>query len=104
MLPPELRDVHLVVDAAAAGNVARFINHGCEPNCLIQPVFARAARSTLHYYVAVVANTDIPACTELTYHYNYMHGDGANCGAANAAAGMHLPCHCGTPSCTGRLL
>jgi len=52
------------VDAAVGGNVARFINHSCRPNCYVQitggVIWIRAART-------------IRRGEELTYHY---HTDG----------------------------
>jgi hypothetical protein len=70
-VPQEFKDITLVVDAARQGNVARFINHSCEPNCLTQAMFARGARSHLLHYVAVVAAQNIPALTEFTYDYQW---------------------------------
>src|SRR4029450_1987365 len=47
-------------DAAVGGNLARFINHACRPNCWIEivdrTIWSRAART-------------INAGEELTYHY-----------------------------------
>jgi SET domain-containing protein len=49
-----------VIDAAVGGNIARFINHSCAPNCYVHIVdgviWIRAARL-------------IPAGEELTYDY-----------------------------------
>ena len=51
----------LAVDAAVGGNIARFINHACKPNCYIdikdRVIWIRAART-------------IRRGEELTYHYN----------------------------------
>jgi SET domain-containing protein len=51
----------LAVDAAVGGNIARFINHSCQPNCYIdikdRVIWIRAART-------------IRRGEELTYHYN----------------------------------
>ncbi len=51
----------LVVDAGVGGNIARFINHACNPNCYIDikdhVIWIRAART-------------IRKGEELTYHYN----------------------------------
>ena len=48
-------------DAAFGGNVARYINHACRPNCYIEiegrPIWIRASR-------------DIRTGEELTYDYN----------------------------------
>ena len=56
-----------VRDAAVGGNVARFINHSCHPNCYVQVVgdiiWVRAARN-------------IRAGEELTYDY-YTDGEGS---------------------------
>ena len=50
-----------VIDAGVGGNVARFINHACRPNCYIDIkkgiIWIRAART-------------IEKGEELTYHYN----------------------------------
>jgi hypothetical protein len=34
----------VLVCLSLQGNVARFINHSCDPNCLVQPVLAKNAR------------------------------------------------------------
>ena len=53
-----------VIDAGVGGNIARFINHSCRPNCYVHvlngTIWIRAAR-TIH------------RGEELTYHY---HTDG----------------------------
>ncbi|HMF29469.1 MAG TPA: SET domain-containing protein-lysine N-methyltransferase [Candidatus Cybelea sp.] len=50
-----------VIDAGVGGNVARFINHSCKPNCYIDirngVIWIRAART-------------IRSGEELAYHYN----------------------------------
>jgi len=66
------------VDANFGGNVARFINHACKPNCYSQIIdgiiWIRAART-------------IEAGEELTYHYN-------------TGGTAEIPCQC-RPGCTG---
>ena len=61
-----------VVDAGVGGNIARFINHACRPNCYIEikdgTIWIRAART-------------IKKGEELTYDYN-TDGDGL------------IPCQC----------
>ena len=67
-------------DAAVGGNIARFINHSCRPNCYVEVVgktiWIRAAKR-------------IPMGYELTYDYN-TDGD------------KTIPCRC-RPNCTTRL-
>ena len=69
-----------VIDAAVKGNIARFVNHGCKPNCYSHIVdgviWIRAARS-------------IKRGEELTYNYNTE-------GAAE------IPCRC-RPGCKNQL-
>jgi SET domain-containing protein len=50
-------------DAAVGGNIARFINHNCKPNCWIE---VDAKTKTIW----VRAATPIAAGEELTYDYN----------------------------------
>jgi uncharacterized protein len=65
-----------VRDAAVGGNIARFINHSCHPNCYVHivadTIWIRAARN-------------IRKGEELTYDY-MTDGEG------------HIPCRC-TPRC-----
>lgn len=69
-------------DAAVGGNVARFINHSCTPNCWIEvdgktrTIWVRAAKR-------------IPKGQELTYDYN-TEGDKV------------IPCQC-RPNCKTKL-
>jgi SET domain-containing protein len=69
-----------VIDAAVGGNIARFINHSCTPNCYIHilgdRIWIRAARN-------------IRRGEELTYDYNT---DGEK----------KIPCRC-RPGCPNRL-
>lgn len=71
---------HWVRDATVGGNVARFINHACRPNCYTEivdrTIWIRAARN-------------IAAGEELTYDY---HTDGDHV----------MPCRC-RPGCTRKL-
>jgi hypothetical protein len=55
-----------VLCARDAGNVARFINHSCEPNLCVQPILA-GHTDTRHVLIALVAMQDIPSFTPLRY-------------------------------------
>ncbi len=63
-------------DAAMSGNVARFINHSCTPNC-----YSRIIGHTIW----ICAGRNIQAGDELTYNY-YTEGEG------------EIPCRC-RPGC-----
>jgi SET domain-containing protein len=69
-----------VRDAKRGGNIARFINHACKPNCYIEiverDIWIRAARN-------------IGKGEELTYDYN-------------VGGAARIPCSC-RPQCTTRL-
>ena len=69
-----------VIDAGVGGNIARFINHSCKPNCWVEikngTIWIRAART-------------IRRGEELSYNYN-TSGDAA------------IPCRC-RPGCTHKL-
>lgn len=85
---------HLVIDARRAGNVARYFNHSCAPNMVVQPVL-RQGDSGLAYAVALVAAANIPAWSELSYDYSY---------EINSVPGVALNCLCGAAGCRGRLI
>lgn len=69
-----------VVDAAVGGNIARFINHSCRPNCYVD------IRKGI---IWIRASKTIPKGSELTYNYN-TDGEGL------------IKCRC-RPGCQGLL-
>lgn len=58
-------DRHSVVDATTAGNVARFINHSCEPNCTCRVITSESGS----HHIVVFASRDIRSGEEITYDY-----------------------------------
>jgi SET domain-containing protein len=83
-------DDRLVVDATWKGNVARYINHSCEPNC--ESVIERR-----HIWIKAIRT--IEPGEELTYDYNLdLPGE-----RPRGWRQTYL-CRCGTPSCRGTLL
>lgn len=69
-----------VIDAAVGGNVARFINHACKPNC-----YSHIMKGVIW----IRAGRTIRAGEELTYDY---HTDGA----------AEIACRC-RPDCQNKL-
>ena len=60
----------LIIDARTRGNVARFINSACVPNCETQKWHDAA---TGEIRIGIFAATDILPGTELTYDYQFQH-------------------------------
>mmetsp|Transcript_25088 Transcript_25088/g.54715 ORF Transcript_25088/g.54715 Transcript_25088/m.54715 type:complete len:901 (-) Transcript_25088:104-2806(-) len=75
------------IDARVKGNLARFINHSCGPNCHLVPTNVSG-----NMRVAVVALRDIAPGEFLSYDYQFdtRHGDKfvCRCGAANCRGSM----------------
>lgn len=69
-----------VIDAGVGGNIARYINHSCKPNCYVEikdgTIWIRAART-------------IRKGEELSYNYN-------------TGGGAEIPCRC-RPGCKNML-
>ena len=64
-----------VIDARHKGNLSRFINSSCHPNCVTQKWQDAGTGETR---VGIFAIQDIAAGAELTYDYNFAHfGGGA---------------------------
>lgn len=83
-------DEHWVIDASVRGNAARWINHGCNPNCETVEEDGR---------IFIEATHDIRAGEELTYDYNITLEE------------RHTPrkkriwtCLCGAKRCRGTML
>nr|DAD30408.1 TPA_asm: hypothetical protein HUJ06_009259 [Nelumbo nucifera] len=86
------------IDAASVGNVARFINHSCEPNLFVQCVLSSHHDIKLAR-VMLFAADNIPPLQELTYDYGYVLDSvmGAN------GEIKKMPCYCGAVDCRKRL-
>lgn len=86
------------IDAGITGNVARFINHSCQPNLFVQCVLS-AHHDITQARVILFAADNIPPLKELTYDYGYeldsvLGPDGQI---------KQLACYCGAPDCRKRL-
>ncbi|KAJ7965499.1 Histone-lysine N-methyltransferase ASHH2 [Quillaja saponaria] len=75
-----------VIDASAKGNLGRFINHSCEPNCRTEKWMVNG-----EICIGLFAMRDIKKGEEVTFDYNYVRVLGA---AAKK-------CYCGAPQCRG---
>ncbi|XP_019416874.1 PREDICTED: histone-lysine N-methyltransferase ASHH2-like [Lupinus angustifolius] len=75
-----------VIDASAKGNVGRFINHSCDPNCRTEKWMVNG-----EICIGLFAMKDIKQDEEVTFDYNYVRVFGA---AAKK-------CYCGSPHCRG---
>ncbi|KAK8176453.1 hypothetical protein BC567DRAFT_89958 [Phyllosticta citribraziliensis] len=73
----------LIIDGFR-GNIARFVNHSCNPNC-------RMEKWTVNGEVrmALFADRYIMTGEELTWHYNF------------ESYGQEQPCYCGSVNCAG---
>uniref|UniRef100_A0A1D1Y970 Histone-lysine N-methyltransferase ASHH2 n=3 Tax=Anthurium amnicola TaxID=1678845 RepID=A0A1D1Y970_9ARAE len=75
-----------VIDACAKGNLGRFINHSCEPNCCTEKWMVNG-----EVCIGLFAMRDIKKGEEVTFDYNYVRVFGA---AAKR-------CVCGSAECRG---
>jgi SET domain-containing protein len=81
-----------VIDGGQRGNDARWINHGCAPNC-------EARENEAGTRVAIYALRDIPAGTELLYDYGLVIDE-----PLTRTLKRHYRCRCGAPACRGTML
>jgi len=87
-----------VIDGNVRGNIARWINHSCEPNC--EAVIEPDDKGRTHRdKVFIEALRRIKPGEELTFNYGIILSE------------RHTPrlkklwgCRCGAPSCTGTML
>lgn len=87
-----------IIDANVGGNVARWFNHSCEPNCQAVLVESRERNPRLDRIV-IETLRDIGEGEELTYDY------GIRLPVRHTARMKSLwACRCGAASCTGTML
>ncbi len=72
------------LDGRNRRNVARLINHSCDPNCRVEIIRGR---------IWIIARREIPAGVELTFDYGF-----------SLAAGRQHACRCGARRCTGLIV
>lgn len=77
-------DEDTIVDATRVGNVARFINHSCEPNCYSRIVSVEGVKK-----IVIFAKRRLRRGEEIKYDYQFPLEDDK------------IPCYCGALSCTG---
>ncbi|CAB9499359.1 lysine N-methyltransferase, H3 lysine-4 specific [Seminavis robusta] len=76
-----------VCDATKQGNVARFINASCDPNCYTKIITLDGKQR-----IVIYAKKDIKAGEELCYDYKF---------SLEYDPSERIPCHCGAPDCRG---
>lgn len=75
-------DSELVIDATKRGNLARFINHSCDPNCCAKVIEVGKKKK-----VVIYALRKINVGEEITYDYKFPHEE------------EKIPCRCGSAKC-----
>ena len=87
-----------VIDANVDGNIARWINHSCKPNC--ESEIEENAKGKSHKdKVFIHALRDIRAGEELTYNYGIVLDE-----PHTAKVKKLWACKCGAKGCTGTML
>ena len=87
-----------VIDANVEGNVARWINHSCKPNC--ESEIEENAKGKSHKdKVFIHALRAIKPGEELTYNYGIVLSE-----PHTARLKKIWACRCGSPKCTGTML
>ena len=83
-------DDETVVDGARGGNLSRWINHSCDPNC-------ESITEDGHIYIDSIR--DIQPGEEITFDYHLVTAE-----RHTAAVKARYPCACGSEHCRGTLL
>jgi len=87
-----------VIDANEDGNVARWINHSCTPNCeAVQEENTKGKRHKDKVFIEAIR--DIAPGEELSYNYGIVLDE-----PHTAKLKKLWACRCGSPKCTGTML
>ncbi|XP_059359414.1 histone-lysine N-methyltransferase SETD1B-A [Carassius carassius] len=79
-------DQDTIIDATKCGNLARFINHSCNPNCYAKIVTVEAQKK-----IVIYSRQPINVNEEITYDYKFPIED------------EKIPCLCAADNCRGTL-
>ena len=87
-----------IIDANVDGNDARWINHGCDPNC-VAVLEEHAGGNRRKDRVFIESRRAIKAGEELTYNYGIVLEE-----RQTPRLKAIWACRCGSPKCTGTML
>ncbi|RWS29179.1 histone-lysine N-methyltransferase SETD1-like protein [Leptotrombidium deliense] len=79
-------DLETIIDATKFGNLARFINHSCNPNCYAKVITVEGQKK-----IVIYSKQPIGVNEEITYDYKFPIED------------EKIPCLCNAPQCRGYL-
>ncbi|RUS91880.1 hypothetical protein EGW08_000282 [Elysia chlorotica] len=79
-------DHETIIDATKCGNLARFINHSCNPNCYAKIITVDGFKK-----IVIYSKRDIDVNEEITYDYKFPFEEDK------------IPCLCGSQGCRGYL-
>ncbi|XP_068559706.1 histone-lysine N-methyltransferase SETD1B-A-like [Cebidichthys violaceus] len=79
-------DQDTIIDATKFGNLARFINHSCNPNCYAKIITVESQKK-----IVIYSRQPISINEEITYDYKFPIEE------------TKIPCLCGADSCRGSL-
>uniref|UniRef100_A0A672QC93 Histone-lysine N-methyltransferase SETD1B-A-like n=1 Tax=Sinocyclocheilus grahami TaxID=75366 RepID=A0A672QC93_SINGR len=79
-------DQDTIIDATKCGNLARFINHSCNPNCYAKIITVEAQKK-----IVIYSRQPIDLNEEITYDYKFPIED------------EKIPCLCAAENCRGTL-
>ncbi|CAO1412044.1 unnamed protein product [Diamesa tonsa] len=79
-------DLETIIDATKCGNLARFINHSCNPNCYAKVITIESEKK-----IVIYSKQPIGINEEITYDYKFPLED------------EKIPCLCGAQGCRGTL-
>ncbi|XP_030592728.1 histone-lysine N-methyltransferase SETD1B-A-like isoform X2 [Archocentrus centrarchus] len=79
-------DQDTIIDATKYGNLARFINHSCNPNCYAKIITVESQKK-----IVIYSRQPINVNEEITYDYKFPIEE------------TKIPCLCGAESCRGSL-
>lgn len=79
-------DTETIIDATKCGNLARFINHSCNPNCYAKIITIEGQKK-----IVIYSKQQINVNDEITYDYKFPIEE------------EKIPCLCGAQGCRGTL-
>lgn len=94
-----------LLDGGRKGNITRYANHSCDPNCRIEKFIICGTDEALsaEFEIGLFALRDIAAGEELTYNYGWSAFQPRDITGAPTAQVPPEQCLCGAENCSGIL-